>query len=163
MSNLVCQTGPKGHSCSSPTSFDLTQHGHEFMGLIGPTGSSIGPRALQEAHSHSLSIRVFLPISYVAIWSSKPLGTAISSHKLSRKNQNLIEQSYCGELSQERDTKMASFLQSFLDPKKNWFAAQHMKALSTRLRHYGSSSNLNPSFYYFYEIRVFCGCIYMLI
>ncbi|KAJ1399473.1 Cytochrome b-c1 complex subunit 7 [Sesbania bispinosa] len=32
---------------------------------------------------------------------------------------------------------MASFLQSFIDPKKNWFAAQHMKALSKRLRKYG--------------------------
>ena len=32
---------------------------------------------------------------------------------------------------------MASFLQSFLDPKKNWFAAQHMKSLSRRLRKYG--------------------------
>ncbi|OAY53712.1 cytochrome b-c1 complex subunit 7-2, mitochondrial [Manihot esculenta] len=32
---------------------------------------------------------------------------------------------------------MASFLQSFLDPKKNWFAKQHMKALSKRLRKYG--------------------------
>uniref|UniRef100_I1MWP8 Complex III subunit VII n=1 Tax=Glycine max TaxID=3847 RepID=I1MWP8_SOYBN len=32
---------------------------------------------------------------------------------------------------------MASFLQSFLDPKKNWFAAQHMKSLSKRLRKYG--------------------------
>ncbi|KAI4376319.1 hypothetical protein MLD38_014097 [Melastoma candidum] len=32
---------------------------------------------------------------------------------------------------------MASFLQSFLDPKKNWFAAQHMKSLSSRLRKYG--------------------------
>ncbi|KAL2974626.1 hypothetical protein AAZX31_14G114900 [Glycine max] len=32
---------------------------------------------------------------------------------------------------------MASFLQWFLDPKKNWFAAQHMKSLSRRLRKYG--------------------------
>ncbi|KAI9073982.1 hypothetical protein K1719_044046 [Acacia pycnantha] len=32
---------------------------------------------------------------------------------------------------------MASFLQSFLDPRKNWLAAQHMKSVSTRLRHYG--------------------------
>ncbi|KAK9932356.1 hypothetical protein M0R45_011547 [Rubus argutus] len=32
---------------------------------------------------------------------------------------------------------MASFLQSFIDPRKNWFARQHMKAISTRLRHYG--------------------------
>ncbi|KAK4274415.1 hypothetical protein QN277_017635 [Acacia crassicarpa] len=32
---------------------------------------------------------------------------------------------------------MASFLQSFLDPRKNWLAAQHMKSISTRLRHYG--------------------------
>jgi len=32
---------------------------------------------------------------------------------------------------------MASFLQWFLDPKKNWLAAQHMKSLSQRLRKYG--------------------------
>ncbi|XVE63524.1 hypothetical protein DITRI_Ditri07aG0027000 [Diplodiscus trichospermus] len=32
---------------------------------------------------------------------------------------------------------MSSFLQSFLDPKKNWLAAMHMKALSNRLRRYG--------------------------
>nr|KYP72441.1 Cytochrome b-c1 complex subunit 7 [Cajanus cajan] len=32
---------------------------------------------------------------------------------------------------------MASFLQSFIDPRKNWFAAQHMKSLSKRLRKYG--------------------------
>ncbi|WVY91178.1 hypothetical protein V8G54_036692 [Vigna mungo] len=32
---------------------------------------------------------------------------------------------------------MASFLQSFLDPKKNWLAAQHMKSLVKRLSKYG--------------------------
>ncbi|GLT53992.1 hypothetical protein SLA2020_272260 [Shorea laevis] len=32
---------------------------------------------------------------------------------------------------------MASFLQTFLDPKKNWFAAQHMKSVTRRLRKYG--------------------------
>ncbi|KAJ9167772.1 hypothetical protein P3X46_019368 [Hevea brasiliensis] len=32
---------------------------------------------------------------------------------------------------------MSSFLQSFIDPRKNWFAKQHMKALSKRLRKYG--------------------------
>ncbi|KAJ9183995.1 hypothetical protein P3X46_007785 [Hevea brasiliensis] len=32
---------------------------------------------------------------------------------------------------------MSTFLQSFLDPRKNWFAKQHMKALSKRLRKYG--------------------------
>ncbi|KAI4380174.1 hypothetical protein MLD38_006394 [Melastoma candidum] len=32
---------------------------------------------------------------------------------------------------------MASFLQSFVDPKKNWLAALHMKSLSARLRKYG--------------------------
>ncbi|XP_028752141.1 cytochrome b-c1 complex subunit 7-2 [Neltuma alba] len=32
---------------------------------------------------------------------------------------------------------MASFLQSFLDPRKNWLAAQHMKSMSKRLRNYG--------------------------
>ncbi|KAK9273914.1 hypothetical protein L1049_018726 [Liquidambar formosana] len=31
----------------------------------------------------------------------------------------------------------SSWLQSFLSPKKNWFAAQHMKSLSKRLRQYG--------------------------
>ncbi|KAF7817229.1 cytochrome b-c1 complex subunit 7-2 [Senna tora] len=32
---------------------------------------------------------------------------------------------------------MSSFLQSFVDPRKNWLAAQHMKSISTRLRKYG--------------------------
>ncbi|KAJ6406274.1 hypothetical protein OIU84_009907, partial [Salix udensis] len=32
---------------------------------------------------------------------------------------------------------MASFLQSFVDPRKNWLAKQHMKTLSSRLRRYG--------------------------
>ncbi|GMP94646.1 hypothetical protein ACSBR2_040273 [Camellia fascicularis] len=33
---------------------------------------------------------------------------------------------------------MASSLSKWLvDPKKNWFAAQHMKSVSTRLRRYG--------------------------
>ncbi|XP_004498653.1 cytochrome b-c1 complex subunit 7-2, mitochondrial-like [Cicer arietinum] len=32
---------------------------------------------------------------------------------------------------------MASLLQAIVDPKKNWFAAQHMKAVSNRLRKYG--------------------------
>ncbi|XP_038895803.1 cytochrome b-c1 complex subunit 7-2, mitochondrial-like [Benincasa hispida] len=32
---------------------------------------------------------------------------------------------------------MASFLQSFINPKKNWFSCQHMKALTQRLRNYG--------------------------
>uniref|UniRef100_A0A151UF55 Cytochrome b-c1 complex subunit 7 n=1 Tax=Cajanus cajan TaxID=3821 RepID=A0A151UF55_CAJCA len=32
---------------------------------------------------------------------------------------------------------MALFLQSFIDPRKNWFAAQHMKSLSKCLRIYG--------------------------
>ncbi|KAK2399034.1 Cytochrome bd ubiquinol oxidase, 14kDa subunit [Trifolium repens] len=32
---------------------------------------------------------------------------------------------------------MASLLQAFIDPKKNWFARQHMKAISQRLRKYG--------------------------
>ncbi|MED6110938.1 hypothetical protein PIB30_047692 [Stylosanthes scabra] len=31
----------------------------------------------------------------------------------------------------------SSFIQSFIDPKKNWLAAQHMKAISKRLRKYG--------------------------
>ncbi|XP_010254318.1 PREDICTED: cytochrome b-c1 complex subunit 7-2 [Nelumbo nucifera] len=31
----------------------------------------------------------------------------------------------------------SSMLQSFLNPSKNWFAAQHMKSLSKRLRKYG--------------------------
>ncbi|XP_057969129.1 cytochrome b-c1 complex subunit 7-2, mitochondrial-like [Malania oleifera] len=30
-----------------------------------------------------------------------------------------------------------SWIQSFLSPSKNWFAAQHMKAVSKRLRKYG--------------------------
>ncbi|XP_041022777.1 cytochrome b-c1 complex subunit 7-2, mitochondrial [Juglans microcarpa x Juglans regia] len=32
---------------------------------------------------------------------------------------------------------MSSFLRSFLDPKKNWLAALHMKTISNRLRRYG--------------------------
>ncbi|MBA0573534.1 hypothetical protein Golob_000804, partial [Gossypium lobatum] len=32
---------------------------------------------------------------------------------------------------------MSSFLQSFLDPKKSWLPALHMKSLSKRLRKYG--------------------------
>ncbi|XP_050215624.1 cytochrome b-c1 complex subunit 7-2, mitochondrial [Mercurialis annua] len=32
---------------------------------------------------------------------------------------------------------MASFLQSFLDPRKNWLAKVHMKTISNRLRRYG--------------------------
>nr|GMC93883.1 cytochrome B-C1 complex subunit 7-2 [Ipomoea batatas]GMC97769.1 cytochrome B-C1 complex subunit 7-2 [Ipomoea batatas] len=30
-----------------------------------------------------------------------------------------------------------SWMQSLLNPSKNWFAAQHMKAISNRLRKYG--------------------------
>ncbi|CAN8273226.1 unnamed protein product [Cochlearia groenlandica] len=32
---------------------------------------------------------------------------------------------------------MATFLQSFIDPKKNFLARMHMKSISTRLRRYG--------------------------
>ncbi|KAL1193325.1 Cytochrome b-c1 complex subunit 7-1 [Cardamine amara subsp. amara] len=32
---------------------------------------------------------------------------------------------------------MSSFLKSFIDPKKNFLARMHMKAISTRLRRYG--------------------------
>ncbi|CAL1388173.1 unnamed protein product [Linum trigynum] len=32
---------------------------------------------------------------------------------------------------------MSTFLQSFLDPRKNWFARQHMNAISNRLKKYG--------------------------
>ncbi|KAF7830262.1 cytochrome b-c1 complex subunit 7-2 [Senna tora] len=32
---------------------------------------------------------------------------------------------------------MSSFLQSFLDPRKNWLAAMHMKSISQRLRNFG--------------------------
>ncbi|XP_042521082.1 cytochrome b-c1 complex subunit 7-2, mitochondrial-like [Macadamia integrifolia] len=32
---------------------------------------------------------------------------------------------------------MSSFLQSFLNPRKNWLAALHMKTVSNRLRKYG--------------------------
>ncbi|KAJ8751657.1 hypothetical protein K2173_025816 [Erythroxylum novogranatense] len=31
----------------------------------------------------------------------------------------------------------STFLEAFLDPRKNWFAKMHMKALSNRLRKYG--------------------------
>ncbi|KAJ0251896.1 Cytochrome b-c1 complex subunit 7-1 [Hirschfeldia incana] len=36
-----------------------------------------------------------------------------------------------------REKKMSTFLQTFLDPKKNFLARMHMKAVSTRLRRYG--------------------------
>ncbi|XP_062108110.1 cytochrome b-c1 complex subunit 7-2, mitochondrial-like isoform X1 [Humulus lupulus] len=32
---------------------------------------------------------------------------------------------------------MSSFLQTLLNPKKNWLAAQHMKSVSQSLRNYG--------------------------
>ncbi|MED6203795.1 Cytochrome b-c1 complex subunit 7-2, mitochondrial [Stylosanthes scabra] len=32
---------------------------------------------------------------------------------------------------------MSSLVQSLLDPKRNWLAAQHMKSIARRLRHYG--------------------------
>ncbi|KAJ6354620.1 UBIQUINOL-CYTOCHROME C REDUCTASE COMPLEX 14 KD PROTEIN [Salix viminalis] len=32
---------------------------------------------------------------------------------------------------------MASLLQAFIDPRKNWLAKQHMKSVSSRLRRYG--------------------------
>ncbi|KAL0872755.1 hypothetical protein Bca101_022460 [Brassica carinata] len=38
---------------------------------------------------------------------------------------------------------MSTFLQSFLDPKKNFLARMHMKAVSTRLRRYGQRSPSN--------------------
>lgn len=50
--------------------------------------------------------------------------------------------------STEKERKMTSLLQSFIDPKKNWMAALHMKALSRRLRKYGP---LSPS------LSPFCG------
>ncbi|KAG2390044.1 Cytochrome b-c1 complex subunit 7-2 Complex III subunit [Vigna angularis] len=37
----------------------------------------------------------------------------------------------------KRAIAMASFVQSILDPKKSWFAAQHMKSLVKRLSKYG--------------------------
>ncbi|KAG7031782.1 Cytochrome b-c1 complex subunit 7-2, partial [Cucurbita argyrosperma subsp. argyrosperma] len=46
-----------------------------------------------------------------------------------------IRENFCGGRS--REIEMASFLQSLIDPKKNWFARQHMKALTQRLRNYG--------------------------
>jgi hypothetical protein len=42
---------------------------------------------------------------------------------------------------------MASLLQAFIDPKKNWFARQHMKAISQRLRKYGW---FNPNFHFIF-------------
>lgn len=61
---------------------------------------------------------------------------------------------------------MASFLQSLIDPKKNWFARQHMKALTQRLRNYG---NWNPNRFLFYgvdfefsSVEIDLGCITML-
>ncbi|XP_038886616.1 cytochrome b-c1 complex subunit 7-2, mitochondrial-like isoform X2 [Benincasa hispida] len=42
---------------------------------------------------------------------------------------------------------MASFLQSFIDPKKNWFARQHMKALTQCLRNYRLRFDLYDPYY----------------
>jgi hypothetical protein len=60
------------------------------------------------------------------------------------------------ERERERETdlpKMASFLQSFIDPRKNWLAKQHMKTLSSRLRRYGlflfCSFFQNPNYFLF--------------
>lgn len=39
---------------------------------------------------------------------------------------------------------MSTFLQSLIDPKKNFLARMHMKAVSTRLRRYGQNLNRKP-------------------
>ena len=44
----------------------------------------------------------------------------------------------CKARERERERrKMASFLQSLIDPKKNWLAAKHMKTIYNRLKNYG--------------------------
>ncbi|XP_062026216.1 cytochrome b-c1 complex subunit 7-2, mitochondrial-like [Rosa rugosa] len=43
---------------------------------------------------------------------------------------------------------MALILQSFIEPRKNWFARQHMKAIFTHLRYYGLRyANLYDPYY----------------
>ncbi|KAJ6915101.1 cytochrome b-c1 complex subunit 7-2 [Populus alba x Populus x berolinensis] len=49
---------------------------------------------------------------------------------------------------------MASFLQSFIDPRKNWLAKQHMKTLSSRLRRYGLRYDDLYDPYYEVDIKV---------
>ncbi|CAF1711764.1 BnaC03g67290D [Brassica napus] len=48
---------------------------------------------------------------------------------------------------------MSSFLQSFLDPKKNFLARMHMKAVSTRLRRYGLRYDDTYDQYYDMDIK----------
>jgi len=56
------------------------------------------------------------------------------------------------ERERERE-KMSSFLQSFLDPKKNFLARMHMKAVSTRLRRYGLRYDDTYDQYYDMDIK----------
>ncbi|KAH0915380.1 hypothetical protein HID58_029826 [Brassica napus] len=48
---------------------------------------------------------------------------------------------------------MSSFLKSFLDPKKNFLARMHMKAVSTRLRRYGLRYDDTYDQYYHMDIK----------
>ena len=48
---------------------------------------------------------------------------------------------------------MSSFLKSFLDPKKNFLARMHMKAVSTRLRRYGLRYDDTYDQYYDMDIK----------
>ncbi|KAF8110931.1 hypothetical protein N665_0078s0117 [Sinapis alba] len=48
---------------------------------------------------------------------------------------------------------MSTFLQSFIDPKKNFLARMHMKAISTRLRRYGLRYDDTYDQYYEMDIK----------
>ncbi|XP_038877604.1 cytochrome b-c1 complex subunit 7-2, mitochondrial-like [Benincasa hispida] len=48
---------------------------------------------------------------------------------------------------ERREIEIESFLQSFIDPKKNWFARQHMKVLTQRLHNYGLRFDLYDPYY----------------
>ncbi|KAL0698108.1 hypothetical protein Bca4012_054230 [Brassica carinata] len=64
---------------------------------------------------------------------------------------------FVAQIGKERDRKerekMSSFLQSFLNPKKNFLARMHMKAVSTRLRRYGLRYDDTYDQYYHMDIK----------
>jgi hypothetical protein len=91
------------------------------------------------------------PIKIICVLFILTKSGSFGGRQFQKKNQELekthiflsIEER---ERERERKARMASFLQTFLDPKKNWFAAQHMKSVSRRLRRYGQSLLPNPNF-----------------
>lgn len=88
-----------------------------------------------------------------------PLGVSTIFHRKSElpKKQKHIA-NYTGR-EKVKEREMASSLSRWLvDPKKNWFAAQHMKSLSKRLRKYGIhllSETLISKFYVFFFFFLF--------